>query len=83
MFRCILRFVRLCVHSLGRDSSVNIATRYGLDGPCIESRLGLRFSATVQTGSGIHPASYTMGTVPGRGVALTTHPHLAPMIKKE
>ena len=59
----------------GRDSSVGIATRYGLDSPGIESRLGARFSASVQTGPGAHPASYTMGTAsfpgvkrPGRGV---------------
>ena len=32
----------------GRDSSVGIATRYGLDGQGIESRWGARFSATVQ-----------------------------------
>ena len=31
--------------SMGRHSSVVIATRYGLDGPGIESRLGARFSA--------------------------------------
>ena len=47
---------------LGRDSSVGIATRYGLDGPRIESRWGATFSAPVQTGPGAHPASYTMGT---------------------
>ena len=35
---------------MGRDSSVGIATRYGLDGPVIESRWGARFSAPVQTG---------------------------------
>jgi hypothetical protein len=31
--------------------------------------VGARFSATVQTGSGAHPASYTMGTgfLPGMG----------------
>ena len=59
----------------GRNSSVGIATRYGLDGPGIESRWGARFSAPVQTGPGAHPASYTMGTGsflgvkrPGRGV---------------
>ena len=59
----------------GRDSSVGIATRYGLDDPGIESRWGTRFSATVQTVSGAHPASYTVGTGslpeikrPGRGV---------------
>ena len=59
----------------GRDSSVRIATGYGLDGPGIESRWGARFSAPVQTGPGAHPASCTMGTGsfpgvkrPGRGV---------------
>ena len=59
----------------GRGSSVGIATRYGLDGPGIESRLGAGFSAPVHTGPGSHPASYTMGTGsfpgvkrPGRGV---------------
>ena len=30
-----------------RHSSVGIATRYGLDGPGIESRWGVRFSAPV------------------------------------
>ena len=60
---------------LCRDSSVGIATRYGLDGPGIESQWGARFSAPGQTGPGGHPASYTMGTGsfpgvkwPGRGV---------------
>ena len=48
---------------MGRDSSVGIATRYGLDGPGIESRWGgAIFSAPVQTGPGAHPASYAMGT---------------------
>jgi len=42
-------------------SSVGIATRYGLDGPGIESRWVVRFSAPVQIGPGAHPASYTMG----------------------
>ena len=58
-----------------RDSSVGIATRYGLDGPGIESQWEARFFAPVQTGPGAHPASYTMGTGsfpgvkrPGRGV---------------
>ena len=50
------------LHDLvGRDSSVGIATRYGLDGPGVESRWGARFSASVQTCPGAHPASYTMG----------------------
>ena len=67
---------------MGRGSSVDIAIRYGLDGPGIDSRWGARFSAPVQTGSGAHPVSYTMGTVsfpgvkrPGRGV--DHPPHLA------
>jgi hypothetical protein len=39
----------------GRDSSVGIAIGYGLDGPGIDS-------SPVQTGTGAHPASYTIGT---------------------
>ena len=39
---------------MGWDSSVGIATRYGLDGPGIESRWGARFSAPIQTGSETH-----------------------------
>ena len=46
---------------VSRDSVVGIATRYGLDGPGIESRWMARFSAPVQNGPGAHPASYTMG----------------------
>jgi len=49
-------------NTVGRDSSVSIAIRYGMDGAGIESRGGARFSAPVQTGSEAHPASYTMGT---------------------
>jgi len=63
------------MNSMGLDCSVGIATRYGLDGPGIESRWGARFTAAVQTGPGVHPVSYTMGTGsfsgvkrPGRGV---------------
>ena len=65
---------------MGRDSVVVIVTRYGLDGPGIDSQREARFSATVQTGLVAHPASYTMGTgsvpgvkQPGRGVH---HPSL-------
>ena len=60
---------------MGRDSSVGIATRYGLGGPGIESWWGTRFSAPFQTGPGAHPTSCRMGTGsfpgvkrPGRGV---------------
>ena len=48
--------------SRGRNSSVGIATRYGLDGPGIESRLEEKLSAPLQTGPGAHPVSCTMGT---------------------
>jgi hypothetical protein len=35
--------VCVCVCTVGRDSSVGIATRYGVDGPGIESRWGRGF----------------------------------------
>ena len=47
---------------VGWDSSVVIATRYGLDGPGIGSRWRARFTACVPTGPGAHPDSCTMGT---------------------
>jgi hypothetical protein len=54
---------RLLMHQLvGRDSLVGIETGYGLDGQRIETQWGARFYAPVQTGSGAHPVSYTMGT---------------------
>ena len=72
----------------GPGSVVGIATGYGLDGPGIESR-GARSSAPVQTDPGAHPASCTMGTgsfpglKSGRGVTLTPHPLLVPLVMKE
>jgi hypothetical protein len=65
--KIIIIFVK---SSADRDSSTGIATRYGLDGPGIESRCGgAKFSAPVQTGPRAHPASYTIGVKrPGRGV---------------
>ena len=50
--------------------------------------MGARFSASVQTGPGAHPASCTMGTgslagvKSGRGVTLTPHPLLVPWSRK-
>ena len=75
-----------CNCSVGRDSSVGIANRYGLDGPWIESRWGARSSPPVQTGPGAHPASYTRATKsfpggkrPGRGV---DHPPSSAEVKE-
>jgi hypothetical protein len=50
----------ICVFSAGRDSVFGIVSRYGLDGPGIESRWEAWFSAPVQTGPGSPPASCTM-----------------------
>ena len=52
----------------GLGGVVGIATGYGLDGLGIKSRLGVRFTAPVQTGLGAHSASCTMGTGSFRGV---------------
>ena len=73
----------------GTGSVVDIATGYRLDGPEIESRWGARFSAPVQTGPGTHPASCTMrtrsfpGVKSGRGVTLTPHPLLVPLVMRD
>jgi len=64
---------------------MGLATRYGPNGPGMESR----FSLHLQTGPGAHLASYAMGTGSlsrrvnrlGRGVDHS--PHLAPRLKKE
>ena len=73
---------------MGRDSSVGIATHYGLDGPGIESRWGRDFPHPSRPALG--PAQPPIQWVPGlprgesgRGVALTIHPQLAPRLKKE
>ena len=48
---------------MGWDGVVGITTRYGLDGPGIESRCRRAiFSSPVQSGPGTNPASYTTGT---------------------
>ena len=88
--RCRLLIHRTITDSYALDSTVGIATRYGLEGPGIESLLGVggaRFSASVQPGPVAHPASYTMciGSFPEvkrpeRGV--DHPPHLAPRLKK-
>ena len=59
---CTEKFLAPIV-ACGPGSSVGIVTGYGLDGPGSNSGGGARFSAPVQTGSGAHPASCTIGTV--------------------
>jgi hypothetical protein len=53
---------------VSRDIAVGITTRYGLDGPGIESRWGARLSAPVQAVLGTHLASYIMGSESFPGV---------------
>jgi hypothetical protein len=49
---------------MGRGSSGSIVSDYGLDdrGSIPERGRGFSSSPCVQTGSGAHPASYSMGT---------------------
>jgi hypothetical protein len=84
----VLCFCNIHCNISSRDSSVGIATRYGLGRSGDRIPVGARFSATVQTGSETHPASDTVGTgsFPGlkRPERGAEHPsHLAPRLKKE
>jgi hypothetical protein len=70
-----------------RDSSVGIVTRYGLEGPGIESRWGEIFRTyadwlrvpprLLYKGYRVFP-----GGKGGRGVMQTTHPLLVPRLRK-
>ena len=74
---------------VGRGSSVGIATelRAGRFGDRIS--VGAKLSTPVHTGPGAHPASCAMGTGffprvnSGRGVTLTPHPLLLPLVMNE
>ena len=68
---------------VGRDNSVGIATRYGLEGPGVESRWGARFSALGPTQPPIQwiPGHSREVERPGRGV--NHQPHLSPRLMKE
>jgi hypothetical protein len=80
----------LCLAKRSRSSSVSIVSDYGLDDRVIRVRFpaGAKdFSSNlcVQTGSEDHPYTCIMGTGSpfpgakrGRGVTLTSHPHLVP-----
>ena len=70
-------------------SSICIVTGYGLDGSGDRIPVTARFSAPVQIDPGAHPASCTVGTgsfpgvKSGRGVTLTPHPLLVPLVMKD
>ena len=68
--------ISLLVVLIGWDSSVGIATRYGLEGPGIKCRV------PVQIGPGVLSASYTMGIGSYLGRAVDHPSHLAPRLKK-
>jgi hypothetical protein len=71
-----------------REGVVGIATRYWLEGPGIESRWGEIFGiyrdrlrdppSLLYNGYRVFP-----GGKGGRGVVLTTHPHLVPWFTKK
>jgi hypothetical protein len=72
----------------GRNSSAGIEIRYRLDGPGIKSRCGEAFLIRPDRPCGPPSLLYNRyrvftGGKSGHGVALTTHPHLAPRLKKE
>jgi hypothetical protein len=75
------------LYKWGQDSSVDIASHYGLDGLGDRIPVVARFSAPVQTGPGAHPASYTTGTgsFPGvkRPLRGVDHPTLSSAKVKE
>jgi len=83
---CCIKLVPLVFYSYGVGRYIE-SLRAGRSGDRIS--VWARFSAPVETGPGAHPTSYTIGTgslsrgANGRGLALTTHPHLAPRLKKE
>ena len=68
---------------LGRDSSVGIATRYGLDGSGIKSRWGRDFPRPSRPALG--PTQPLVQWVPGLswGGGVDHSPHLAPRLKEE
>jgi hypothetical protein len=81
MFCIILRM------NVGRNYSVGIATSYGFDGPCFESWWGRIFPHPprpdlVTPGTPMYLKPTYSKEQSGRSVVLTTHPHLAPRLKK-
>jgi hypothetical protein len=78
---------RTNIREVGRDSAVSVATRYGLDGPGIDSLWRRHFPhpSTPALGNTQPPIQWVQGIshgYSGRGVALTTHLNLALRLKK-
>ena len=81
----------LCSKNIIRSPAqllVGTATRYGLDGPGIESRWGAKFSTPIHTSPGVHAAPYKIGTRSFPGVKrlgrdVDHHKPLAPRSKKQ
>jgi hypothetical protein len=83
--RCVVQPVYIFQWS--RDSVVGIATRYGLEGPGIESRWGENFRTYTDRLRGPPSLLYNgyrvfPGGKGGRGVNLTTHPLLVLRLRK-
>jgi len=71
-----------------RDSAIGTTTRYGLDGPGVESRWGRDFPHPSRPTLWAHPASCKIGTVSFAGVKRPGRDadnllYLAPNFKKE
>jgi hypothetical protein len=86
--RCSATINKTNTRTVGRDSAVSVPTRYGLDGPGIDSLWGRDFPQPSRPA--LCPTQPAIRWVPGlsrgysgRGVALTTHLHLAQRLKKE
>jgi hypothetical protein len=79
----------MCMFRCGPGSSVGIATGYGLEGPGIDSRLGGEIFRTCPNQPWGPPSllynGYRAfpGLKSGRGVTLTPHPLLVPVVMKE